>query len=284
MKCKAYAKVNLSLNVVSRRADGYHELEMIMVPIDLYDVIEITKADRMHFECNDPDLLFDDKNTVVKAIQLLRDKYQFKDNFHVQVEKNIPAQAGLAGGSSDGATTLILLNELLGLNIIEEELYVLGNQIGADVPFCLYGKPAVVKGTGDKFEQIEIQTPFYLLLVKPLQGVSTKNAFERLNLSIAQHPDYQEVKRALEYNDYSTFLKKIGNSLEESASREVPEIAELKQELIEFGFDTALMSGSGSTVFGITQKEELLEEAIQHFNRRYPFVKKVQIINDVKKS
>ena len=277
MKAKAYGKVNLSLNVVKKRGDGYHELEMIMVPINLYDELTFKIADQMIYECSDDSLVFDDNNTIVKAIKLMRDKYKFTNNFHIKLKKNIPMQAGLAGGSSNAAITLRLVNELLNLNCSETELYELGKKIGADVAFCLYEKPALVTGVGDIIKPLDINIDFYLLLVKPREGISTKEAFQKLDFSNIKHPDYRKVAKALSQGDYDDFINSIGNSLEEGAFKLMPNLVKLKQELIDYGFDMALMSGSGSTVFGISKDALFVEQASEYFSKNYEFVRMVKV-------
>lgn len=277
MKERAFAKINLCLDVVRRREDGYHELNMIMVPIDFYDLVEINISDKMILKSNVGYLPIDEKNTVIKAIEVLRKEYGFKENFEIVLTKHIPTQAGLAGGSADGAAAMRILKKLLNLEISEEKMNALAKMVGADVPFCINSRPAVVTGIGENLEYFDLKTDFFIFLVKPSRGVSTKMAFEQLNFNVCSHPDAHAMKEALVRQDYEGMLKQLGNSLEESAYRLVPQIASIKQDLLDFGFDGALMSGSGSTVFGITKDEALVDRACQKFRKQGHFVRKTKI-------
>jgi len=281
MKKRAFAKINLCLDVISRREDGYHELEMVMVPIDLFDTVEITIAEKMQIASDKSFLPLDRRNTVINAIEVMREKYGFKENFNIRLVKNIPTQAGLAGGSTDAATAIKIINELLQLNMSENEMYEVAEVVGSDVPFCLFGKPAQVKGVGEQLSPIEINLGFYLFLAKPRMGVSTKAAFTNLDMDHLAHANTPKMVDALKENDYDKFLENLKNSLETPAIIEVPEILKMKEELISFGFDAALMSGSGSTIFAITRSEELVDRAVNRFWNRYWFVKKTRIIKDI---
>ena len=277
MKERAFAKINLCLDVVRRREDGYHELNMIMVPIDFYDVVEINIADEMSLKTNAGYLPIDEKNTVIKAIQVLREEYGFEENFEIILTKHIPTQAGLAGGSADGAAAMRIVKKLLNLEIDDNKMNELAKKVGADVPFCIHSRPAVVTGIGENLEYFDLESDFIVFLVKPNRGVSTKMAFEQLNFEKCTHPDAQAMKKALIEQDYEAVLNQLGNSLEESAYRLVPQIASIRKELLNFGFDGALMSGSGSTVFGITKNEALADRAVKVFKRKGYFVRKTKI-------
>jgi len=277
MKERAFAKINLCLDVVRRREDGYHELNMIMVPIDFYDIVEINISEEMSLKTNAGYLPIDDKNTVIKAIQVLREEYGFKENFEITLTKHIPTQAGLAGGSADGAAAMRIVKKLLNLEIDDKKMNELAKKVGADVPFCIHSRPAVVTGIGENLEYFDLTSDFIVFLVKPNRGVSTKMAFEMLNFEKCSHPDALAMKEALIHQDYNAMLNQLGNSLEESAYRLVPQIANIRQELINFGFDGALMSGSGSTVFGITKNEALADRAVKVFKRKGYFVRKTKI-------
>ncbi len=278
MKERAYAKINLCLDVVRRREDGYHELNMIMTCVDLYDRLEMNISEEMSLQTNAGYLPLDEKNTIIKAIKVLRDEYKFTENFSITLDKHIPTQAGLAGGSSDGAAAMRLVKKLLGLYIPDEKMNELAKRVGADVPFCLKGAPAIVQGIGEKLEHFTMDPNFFVLLVKPKRGVSTKTAFEMLDFNKCEHPNVIKMKEALIEQDYQGILEQLGNSLEESAYRLVPEIKDIKQELIDFGFDGALMSGSGSTIFAITKDEDLIDRANIHFRDKRYFVKKTKIM------
>lgn len=278
MKIKAHAKINLSLDVIKKRDDGYHELEMIMVPLTLCDIITIEKADTECFCCDDETLLIDETNTIVKAVRLMETCYGVKQKFHIHVEKHIPMQAGMAGGSADAAAVLKGIVTLMELSIPISELSMQSKSIGADVPFCVYETPAIVKGIGEKIQPISIGFDFEILLVKPSMGVPTGKAFSLIDFTTCEHPDAHQVEQALQKKDYEAFCKSLGNTLEQPAFLMVPEIKEIKQTLLAMGFDAVLMSGSGSTVFAITKDHELMKRAITQCTRSDYFVYQTRII------
>ena len=277
MKQRAYAKINLCLDVVCRREDGYHELEMIMAPVNLYDTLNFEFSDELRLQSNVPYLPLDRRNTIVKAIELLREEYGFKENFEITLQKHIPTQAGMAGGSTDGAAAIRALNKMLRLGMDNDKMVEIAKKVGADVPFCLRSRPAFVTGIGENLEHFRVHTPFYLLLVKPYKGVSTKVAFETLDFSSAQHPDCRKMRQALMNNDYDGVIQSLGNTLEQSAFKLVPQIAAIKKDLLAMGFDGALMSGSGSTVFALTRDPELLEKGAAAMRKKAAFIRKTEL-------
>ena len=277
MKQRAYAKINLCLDVVCRREDRYHELEMIMAPVNLYDTLNFEFCDELRLQSNVPYLPLDRRNTIIKAIELLREEYGFKENFEITLQKHIPTQAGMAGGSTDGAAAIRALNKMLRLGMDNDKMVEIAKKVGADVPFCLRSRPAFVTGIGENLEHFRVHTPFYLLLVKPYKGVSTKVAFETLDFSSAQHPDCRKMRQALMNNDYDGVIQSLGNTLEQSAFKLVPQIAAIKKDLLAMGFDGALMSGSGSTVFALTRDPELLEKGAAAMRKKAAFIRKTEL-------
>ena len=278
MKRRAYAKVNLGLDVVCRRDDGYHELNMIMVPIDFYDVVEVNISDTMSFTSNVSYLPSDDKNTMLKAVNVMREHFGFSENFELKLMKHIPSQAGLAGGSSDAAATMHLIKDLLELETDDETMIQLAKKVGADVPFCYMEQPAQVSGIGEKMDYFDLETDFYLFLAKPYKGVSTKKAFDSINFNTIRHPNIEAIREGLENKNYYQVVGALGNSLEQPAFELVPQIREVKHDLLDMGFDGALMSGSGSTVFGLTKDKELMERVTSHFRKKGCFVRRTRII------
>lgn len=278
MKDRAYAKVNLVLEVVNRLENGYHELNMIMAPLNFYDVVDIEFASVTTIESNAVYLPVDQRNTVIKAIELLRAKYQFQQQFKIKITKHIPTQAGLAGGSSDAASTIRILNKLLRLNMSLQDMLDIGKQVGADVPFCILNQPAVVRGIGEVLQPFELECDFWLVLVKPRKGVSTKLAFEALKVKDMVGGHVDEMKKALQSDDYPSVIANLFNTLEKPSVAMVPEIADIKDKLLAMGFDGALMSGSGSTVFGITRQEALANQASATLKQYDYFTRKVQLL------
>ena len=281
MKERAYAKINLSLDVVGLRADGYHELRMIMVPINFYDILEMEIAPEMSMTQNVGYLPLDDKNTVIKAIKVLREEYGFSENFKISLTKHIPTQAGLAGGSSDGAAAIRLVRKLLKLDMPNSKMIELATKVGADVAFCCMNRPSLVSGIGDIIEPFELNCPFEVFLVKPHRGIMTKKAFDMIDKLDCEHPDVLGLKKALETNDYEQVTKLLGNSLEASSFKLNKEIAKVKAKMLELGFDGSLMTGSGSCVFGITRNHELIEKAEKYFKNRGYFVRHTTILNNL---
>lgn len=271
MEIKAYAKINLALDVVTRRVDGYHELDMIMTPITLYDTLSISLAETDSFSCKEYDLTFDESNTIYRAIELMRNLYNIKEHFKIELVKNIPMQAGLAGGSADAAAMLRAIQSLCNLNVSEQELINIGVQIGADVPFCLTNKLCRVKGIGEKMVEIQTDLNPYVLLVKPESGVSTKQAFEMLDFNKCVHPDVEKIEQLLIENN-NEFANCLDNTLEESALKINADIKQVKTDLLAYDFDKVLMSGSGSTVFALSNDLKKLKQAEQELSSKYPFV------------
>ncbi|NLC97055.1 MAG: 4-(cytidine 5'-diphospho)-2-C-methyl-D-erythritol kinase [Erysipelotrichaceae bacterium] len=277
MRENAYAKVNLSLDVVSRKENGYHELSMIMVPLYFYDILTMEIALEMSFVSNIKYLTKDENNTVIKAIEVLRNEYKFQENFNISLTKHIPTQAGLAGGSADAAAAMRLVKRLLKLNISDSKMIDLAKLVGADVPFCIMNKPAMVSGIGEKLDFFKLNTDFNILLVKPKKGISTKIAFSQLDLNLCDHPDVNAMKNSLINNDYEGVIKNLKNSLEQPSLLLVPQIKEIKEDMLKLGMDGALMSGSGSTVFGITRDLDILEKANTYFREKKFFVRKTVV-------
>lgn len=280
MKVRAYAKVNLALDVVRKREDGYHDLEMIMAPIALHDLIIIDRIESgIALTANTYRVPTDERNIMYKVAKLMIDKYHIDGGVRMHVYKHIPSQAGLAGGSADGAAVMRAINKLYKLHLSNEELAALGKEVGADIPFCIHNKIALVKGIGEDLTFInDNHFQAHLLLVKPKKGVSTKRCFESLNIPESSHPDIDKMKQGIQENDYEKVVASLGNTLETPSLKMVKDIEKIKDEMRSMGFDGALMSGSGSCVFGITQDEELIERAIPFFRARYPFVRKTKIL------
>lgn len=277
MKERAYAKINLCLDVVGKREDGYHDLKMIMVPINFYDVLEMEFAPETTLELNRDYLPINDKNTIIKAIHIMQEKYNITEEFRCRLEKHIPTRAGLAGGSADAAAAIRMINRMCNLHLTKDEMIAVGKEVGADVPFCILNRPAFVEGIGEKITTFSCSPDFYLLLIKPRKGVSTAEAFHIVDEQEGIHPDCKAMQEALEYNDYDGIISSLGNSMENAAMTLVPEIRKAKQDLLDLGFDGVLMSGSGSTVFGITKDVELLDRSIDILKKNRYFVRKTTV-------
>lgn len=279
MKIRAYAKVNLALDVVRKREDGYHELDMIMAPITLHDLIYIDRIDKgIEITSNNSRIPTDERNIMYKVAKILIERYHIPYGVKIHIYKHIPIQAGLAGGSANGAAVLKAMNKMFRLHLSLQTLADIGKEVGADIPFCIYERMALVRGIGEKLEFIDSPFTCYLLLVKPKKGVSTKKSFDMLDLNNALHPQIMNMKMGIENNDYEMVVKSLGNTLELPSMEMVDDIGKIKKEMLEIGFDGALMSGSGSCVFGLTMNEQILEEGFQYFKNKYNFVRKTEIL------
>lgn len=278
MKDRAFAKINLCLDVAGARDDGYHELKMIMVPINFYDVLELQPSLEMEMIMDKAYLPADDRNTIIKAIHVMQRRYGFDVNFRCTLQKHIPTRAGLAGGSADAASAIRMINRMMRLDMSREEMIEVGREVGSDVPFCLINKTALVEGTGEKIQEFECHPDFELLLVKPRKGVSTKDCFKLVDSMETDHPDCMKMREALINDDYQGVIDTLGNSLEAPAVQLVSEIKNAKQALVEAGFDGVLMSGSGSTVFGITKNRELVDTTMEKLKRQKYFVRHTNIL------
>ena len=265
MKARAYSKINLSLDVFNVREDGYHDLKSIMIPLHFYDELKIEKADQDCFDCNKTFLKMDGHNSIFKMISIVRERYGIRDHFAVTLNKMVPTQAGLGGGTADAAAALRILKRMYQLKIGKEELREICTSVGADVLFNYYNVPSAVEGIGDRIEPFEIRGQYYVLLVKPKKGVSTKEAYEKLDMQNCAHPDIDSLKKAL--TEGKPIKGLLGNSLEQPALELNREIGAIKEKLRSLGAENVLMSGSGSTVFCISSdKEEIanLYNAMKH--------------------
>ncbi|MGX6446302.1 4-(cytidine 5'-diphospho)-2-C-methyl-D-erythritol kinase [Neobacillus sp. K501] len=254
---KAPAKINLSLDVLHKRPDGFHEVEMIMTTIDLADRVELTllDQDKIRILSHNRYVPDDQRNLAYQAAQLLKDRFQVKKGVEIAMEKTIPVAAGLAGGSSDAAATLRGLNKLWNLGLTMEELAELGSEIGSDVSFCVYGGTALATGRGEIITELPAPPTCWVILAKPFIGVSTADVYRRLDLNGMKHPNTQDMIQAIKDNDYHQVCHNVGNVLEDVTLNLHPEVAQIKEQMKRFGADAVLMSGSGPTVFGIVQHD-----------------------------
>lgn len=254
---KAPAKINLTLDVLHKRSDGYHEVEMIMTTVDLSDRIGLENRADSKIQINSADRYVPDdhRNLAYQAAKLLKDTYSIASGVTILLEKKIPVAAGLAGGSSDAAATLKGLNQLWDLGLSLDELAELGAKIGSDVSFCIYGGTALATGRGEKIEELPSPPNCWIILAKPSIGVSTADVYGGLKMDRVIHPNTREMIRAIKEKDYGLMCSSMGNALESVTLNLYPEVSILKEQMIKFGADAVLMSGSGPTVFGLVQHE-----------------------------
>ncbi|ETJ16443.1 4-(cytidine 5'-diphospho)-2-C-methyl-D-erythritol kinase [Clostridium butyricum] len=251
MKIKAYAKINIALDVVGKREDGYHLLKMIMQTVDLYDVIEITKIDSdIKLICNKPYVPIDERNLAYKAAKLFKETYNIEDGVSINLIKNIPVSAGMAGGSTDAAGVLKVMNRIFNINASDEELRALGLKLGADVPYCINGGTALCEGIGEKITQLKPFNDKIVVIVKPPFGVSTKEVYKDFDLSkVIFHPRTEDIIRAMENDDIHFVSNNMKNLLENVTLRKHRVILNIKESMRSYDALGTMMSGSGPTVF-----------------------------------
>ena len=272
---KAYAKINISLNIVGKRADGYHELDMIMVPVNIYDTLYLKKSREMSF-VTESELKWDNSNLIYRAVMLMKETYSLNSNYSIRLVKRIPEQAGMAGGSADCAAVMRLINKVEKLGLSNGELADLGVRLGADVPFCIYQQAARVQGIGEKIRLLPEHEKYDVLIIKPEKGVSTKLAFEMADTGDCEHPAMDEVEKL--YLSHGELEKAMGNSLQKPAIILLPEIGEILNDCKKAGFNRCLMTGSGSAVFVLLAKHQNVTEFRKSLLKKYKFVCKTQII------
>ena len=254
---KAPAKINLTLDVLHKRPDGFHEVEMIMTTVDLADRIWLRPIDdgKIRIKASERHVPNDRKNFAYQAAELLQVECGITNGVEITLEKSIPVAAGLAGGSSDAAATLRGLNRLWDLKLSIKELATLGARIGSDVSFCVHGGTALATGRGEVIEILPAPPNCWVILAKPAISVSTGDIYGNLDLSGLNHIDTAGMIEALRAGDYDKLCKSVGNVLETVTMGLYPQVVVLKEQMKRFGADTVLMSGSGPTVFGLVKHE-----------------------------
>lgn len=272
---KTPAKINLTLDVTGKLENGYHTLSMIMQSIDVCDELSFEKTadETILFSMNKelPDKIPAEKNLVYKAAKLMKDTFKIDGGFKIHLTKNIPAAAGLAGGSSDCAATLIGINELCGLGLDIEKLCEIGVKLGADVPFCIRKGTMLAEGIGEILTPLTPLTGIPVLLIKPNISISTPYVYKHLKLNeLDYHPDNKAVISYIKDKNIKKITASLSNVLETVTIPENPIIAELKRYLTEIGAIGSLMSGSGPTTFGIFKNMETAKKAYEKAKVDYP--------------
>lgn len=268
IQLKALAKINLGLDVLRRREDGYHEVKMIMQTIGLHDDLEIrkTKTPGIQVKTNLYYLPTNENNLVYKAAKLLMDEFQIQDGVSIQLKKRIPVAAGMAGGSSDGAAVLWGINQMYGLGLSMQALMERGVRLGADVPYCIQRGTALAEGIGEKLSVLPPMPKCTILIAKPGISVSTKFVYENLHandLKPEQHPDVDSMIEAMRQKDLGLLCSRMGNVLETVTIPAYPVINEIKKTMMDNGAIGSMMSGSGPTVFGIFDSPAAAKQAVK---------------------
>ena len=263
---KAYAKINLGLDVLRRREDGYHDVRMIMQNVSLYDKLTLKKIskDEIQLSSNVGALPNNEKNLVYKAISLIKEECGVKGGVKAELEKMIPMAAGMAGGSTDAAAALIGMNKLFDLKLTTEQLMELGVKIGADVPYCILGGTALSEGIGEILTPLKPMPHCYILIAKPRISVSTRFVYENLEADkLAYHPDIDGMLEAIDSGDLQGITDRLSNVLETVTEKKYPIIGQIKAAMMEAGAMNSLMSGSGPTVFGIYADKATAMKALE---------------------
>ena len=269
---RSYAKINLCLNITGKREDGYHELDMIMLPISLHDSLVVSKLNKSI----DNFVTVDDfssgtftYNLATFSIDKMQSKYHFDQKFRILIHKVIPIQAGLGGGSSNAACTLKAVNTLLKLGATDEELMDIGKTLGCDIPFFVKCKPARCQGIGEILTPIEIKNNYYVLLVKPEAGCSTREVYQVADSMDLTVCDVDNVIKALQEGDDDLLADSISNALQAPAISLVPNIQTIIDELRACGLKIVQLTGSGSAVFALSTDKKLLKKVFKQFENKY---------------
>ena len=264
---KAYAKINLGLDVVRRLPNGYHEVRMIMQNVGIYDVLIFEKAEAgITLQVDHQELPADGSNLIWKAAKLLLDTAGIQGGVRITLEKHIPIAAGMAGGSTDAAAAFLGINELYEIGYDIEQLKALGVKIGADVPYCIQGGTALAEGIGEILSELPAPPACYLVIAKPDINVSTKFVYENLRANeLTYHPDIDGMIDAIKNNDLHRLADKMGNVLATVTESEYPIVTDIKEKMVTMGALNAMMSGSGPTVFGLFDDKAKAKEAYNYF-------------------
>lgn len=270
-KEKAYGKINLFLNVVNKRFDGYHDLEMVMASVNLFDVLSFKpRKDGSITVSSDKPITEEMKdNLVYQVASHLQQLFDVKTGADIHITKNIPIAGGLAGGSADAAATLRGLNKLWKLKLSLDELAKIGLEFGSDIPFCIYNKLCIAKGRGEDLAFLDNKLNFPVLIVNPHIRISTKEVFSRVREEHLKEHKIAQMAAGIYNRNLAIVAQELHNSLEEIVFEMEPTIKDIKTQMVDWGMDGALMSGSGSTVFGISQDKNALKNVMQIMNENY---------------
>lgn len=274
MKRKAYAKINIALDVVGKREDGYHLLRMIMQTVDIYDLIEVKKnnINEIRILTNKYYLPTDERNLAYKAAKIFMENFKIKSGVDINIKKNIPVCAGMAGGSTDAATVLYLMNKVFNINAKSEELEKVALKIGADVPYCIEGGTALCEGVGEKITKLKDFKDKILVVVKPNFGVSTKEVYGELDINkVYKHVNVEGIIRDMENDNLYGVCSKMKNILENVTIKKHRVLREIKDELRRYGAVGAMMSGSGPTIFGFFDDMLTAQRAYEEMKVRYGY-------------
>lgn len=271
VRLKARAKINISLDVIRKREDGYHDLSMIMQTVNLFDKVNMrkTKQPGIRIKTNLPFLPVDERNLVYKVLAYMMETYSIECGIFVDLFKVIPIAAGLAGGSADAAAAIKGMNTLFDLSLSQQEMCAIGKRFGADIPYCLTEGTVLAEGIGDVMTLLADFPPCHVVIAKPNVSVSTAFVYGNLRVdAIERHPNTGRIIQAVEEGDLPTICENLENVLEQVTVKAYPEIQKLKGDLVNLGAMGALMSGSGSAVFALFDTKESAQRAADHIKKQ----------------
>lgn len=271
MFVKAHAKINLSLDVIGKRQDGYHLLKMIMQSIELSDLVKVEKNHKgINITCDKSYVPLDKKNIAYRAAELFLDYYGIEEGVDIEITKNIPIAAGLAGGSSDAAAVLKAMRDIFMPDLKNDKLVDLGLKIGADVPFCIIEGTALCEGIGEIMTSLKPFSGYILILVKPPFGVSTREVYRDLNIDmIFKHPNNESLIDYIEKGDLRSLCSNMRNVLENVTLKKHPILKKIKSEMLDLGALGSMMSGSGPTIFGFFDNIEKAQQCYDKMSAKY---------------
>ncbi|WP_303861367.1 4-(cytidine 5'-diphospho)-2-C-methyl-D-erythritol kinase [Alkalibaculum bacchi] len=268
---EARAKINLTLDIVNKREDGFHNVSMVMQTISLCDTLHFKVIEKgIKLNSNNPRLPKDERNIIYKSAKLLLEQTKVDKGIEVYVKKRIPIAAGLAGGSSNAASTIIALNKLWNLNLEDKSILEIGAKIGADVPFCMIEGTALAEGVGDVLTNLDPLPKFYVVLVKTSIRISTPWAYSLVNVkSIKNHPENLKMIEGIQGGDVQMITSKMRNVFEDFIFKKYPRLTDIKEKMIRLGALNSLMSGSGPTIYGLFEDEKTAKNAYSELKKSY---------------
>lgn len=271
MIIKAFAKINLAIDVKKKDENGYHDIDMVTLPITLHDVLEMEQLISRHgifITSDDPSLICDEGNLAFKALKAMEDNFSFSKGYRIQIYKRIPMNAGLGGGSADTAGIIRAICKLYNMDAHDPKIIKVARSIGSDVPFCLLNKPARVLGTGENIIPLDSKLDYHVIIVKPHKGLSTKDVYEKYDTipeEEREHPDISALIEAIKIGDEQKMFENMKNGLYKPASLLCPVISGILNDFKKMGFPLYSMTGSGNACFALSKDLEQIEKAKNYF-------------------
>lgn len=271
MIIKAFAKINLAIDIKKKDENGYHDIDMVTLPITLHDVLEMEQLISRHgifITSDDPSLICDEGNLAFKALKAMEDNFSFSKGYRIQIYKRIPMNAGLGGGSADAAGIIRAICKLYNMDAHDPKIIKVARSIGSDVPFCLLNKPARVLGTGENIVPLDSKLDYHVIIIKPHKGLSTKDVYEKYDTipeEEREHPDISALIEAIKIGDEQKMLENMKNGLYKPASLLCPVISGILNDFKKMGFPLYSMTGSGNACFALSKDLEQIEKAKNYF-------------------